>query len=114
MTSSIAALVKTIQDYFKYRNSKPSFVFGGFSFATQFYANRTAIRHHRRKRCCDPIACIVIVATAFLAGLAIPRKSNTCVFNQTFGQWECCKDVINTASGPQCAVGQQVSILVNP
>lgn len=114
MTSSIVALVKTIQDYFKYRNSKPSFVFGGFSFSTQFYANRTALLHHRRKRCCNPALCIIIAAIALIVGLSAPRKADTCIYNQTFDRWECCKEITSTPTGQQCATGQKVTMLINP
>ena len=114
MITSIRALIHTIQDYIKYRNSKPRFIFGSFSFANQFRANYISIRHHRCKYCCTPMACFIIGVIALIVGLSAPRKADTCIYNQTFDRWECCKEITSTPTGQQCATGQKVTMLINP
>lgn len=114
MITSILALIQTIRDYFKYHRSKPSFIFGNFSFAKELRANYFSIKHHRCKYSCTPLMCFIIAVIAFLVGLSAPRKADTCIYNPSFDRWECCKKTVSTPDGPQCAVGQKVSILVNP
>ena len=114
MTSSIVALVKTIRDCFKYNNSRPRYVFGKFTWRNQFLLNRMAVRNRFRKYRCGIPTCIIIAIVAFLVGLSTLRKPDACIYNQTFDRWECCKEIINTPNGPQCAVGQTLSILIHP